>query len=156
AVLREAENCLHSRYGLSREEDAGFIGRAFAVLSLGKLGGNELNYSSDIDLFYIFSDQEPVLAITPLTGSWGEPQGPKPPMLEVSSSTTEVVPSPAVPSPIVPFNVVTTQSEVEPCPKKNVVTARSNVVPSRQGTRTDAFGSSREYFIRLAQEVTGL
>jgi glutamate-ammonia-ligase adenylyltransferase len=28
----------------------------FAVLSLGKLGGNELNYSSDIDLMFIFGD----------------------------------------------------------------------------------------------------
>ncbi len=26
----------------------------FAVLSLGKLGGNELNYSSDIDLLYLY------------------------------------------------------------------------------------------------------
>lgn len=28
----------------------------FAVLSLGKLGGNELNYSSDVDLMYLFED----------------------------------------------------------------------------------------------------
>jgi len=28
----------------------------FAILSLGKLGGNELNYSSDVDLLYIFGD----------------------------------------------------------------------------------------------------
>lgn len=32
----------------------------FAILSLGKLGGNELNYSSDVDLLYVFGDgQEP-------------------------------------------------------------------------------------------------
>ncbi len=30
----------------------------FAVLSLGKLGGNELNYSSDIDLLYLWDDAE--------------------------------------------------------------------------------------------------
>ncbi|MGE5724784.1 MAG: hypothetical protein ACM34G_06410, partial [Acidobacteriota bacterium] len=30
----------------------------FAVLSLGKLGGNELNYSSDVDLLYICGDGE--------------------------------------------------------------------------------------------------
>ena len=30
----------------------------FAVLSLGKLGGNELNYSSDIDLLYLCDDGE--------------------------------------------------------------------------------------------------
>lgn len=30
----------------------------FAVLALGKLGGNELNYSSDLDLLYLFNDSE--------------------------------------------------------------------------------------------------
>ena len=30
----------------------------FAVLALGKLGGNELNYSSDLDLLYLFNDDE--------------------------------------------------------------------------------------------------
>ena len=28
----------------------------FAVLSMGKLGGNELNYSSDIDLLFLYRD----------------------------------------------------------------------------------------------------
>ncbi|MBV8893746.1 MAG: hypothetical protein JO266_17550 [Acidobacteria bacterium] len=31
----------------------------FAVLALGKLGGNELNYNSDIDLLYLYGDGEP-------------------------------------------------------------------------------------------------
>lgn len=35
-------------------------GPGFCVLALGKLGGNELNYSSDVDLLYLFSD-EPAL-----------------------------------------------------------------------------------------------
>ena len=35
----------------------------FAVLSLGKLGGNELNYSSDIDLLYLYDDAEDAGAI---------------------------------------------------------------------------------------------
>jgi glutamate-ammonia-ligase adenylyltransferase len=30
----------------------------FAVLALGKLGGNELNYSSDVDLLYLYDDAE--------------------------------------------------------------------------------------------------
>ena len=30
----------------------------FAILALGKLGGSELNYSSDIDLMFIFGDGE--------------------------------------------------------------------------------------------------
>ena len=31
----------------------------FTVLSMGKLGGNELNYSSDVDLLYVSGDGEP-------------------------------------------------------------------------------------------------
>lgn len=31
--------------------------RGFAVLALGKLGGEELNYSSDIDLLYVYEDE---------------------------------------------------------------------------------------------------
>ena len=30
----------------------------FAIIALGKLGGNELNYSSDVDLMYIYGDGE--------------------------------------------------------------------------------------------------
>ena len=36
----------------------------FSVLSLGKLGGNELNYSSDIDLLYLCDDAEDACAIS--------------------------------------------------------------------------------------------
>ena len=57
-ALREAESAMERRFGLPQHLDA--EGRAvttpFAVLSLGKLGGNELNYSSDIDLLYLHGD----------------------------------------------------------------------------------------------------
>jgi glutamate-ammonia-ligase adenylyltransferase len=57
-TLREAESAMERRLGLPQHLDAS--GRAvntpFAVLSLGKLGGNELNYSSDIDLMFLFGD----------------------------------------------------------------------------------------------------
>jgi [glutamine synthetase] adenylyltransferase / [glutamine synthetase]-adenylyl-L-tyrosine phosphorylase len=64
-ALREAESAMERRYGLPQHLDS--AGRAvstpFAVLSLGKLGGNELNYSSDIDLLYVYGDgQEPPVA----------------------------------------------------------------------------------------------
>src|SRR5438477_3414433 len=64
-ALREAESAMERRHGLPQHLDS--AGRAvntpFAVLSLGKLGGNELNYSSDIDLLYIYGDgQEPPAA----------------------------------------------------------------------------------------------
>jgi len=57
-ALREADSAMERRFGLPQHLDA--EGRAlttpFAVLSLGKLGGNELNYSSDIDLLYLYGD----------------------------------------------------------------------------------------------------
>jgi len=64
-ALREAESALENRFGLAQHVDA--EGRAlttpFAVLSLGKLGGSELNYSSDIDLLYLYGDgTEPAAA----------------------------------------------------------------------------------------------
>lgn len=54
AALRETE--LQTRARLGSPPAAG---ARFAVLSLGKLGGNELNYSSDLDLLYLFSGNEP-------------------------------------------------------------------------------------------------
>ena len=48
---------LEKRYGQPQYRDAqGRISRGgFSILSLGKLGGNELNYSSDIDLLFLYS-----------------------------------------------------------------------------------------------------
>jgi glutamate-ammonia-ligase adenylyltransferase len=48
---------LEKRYGQPQARDAqGRIVRAgFSIVSLGKLGGNELNYSSDIDLLFLYS-----------------------------------------------------------------------------------------------------
>ena len=57
-ALRDAESEMERRFGLPQHLDS--AGRAvntpFAVFSLGKLGGNELNYSSDIDLLFLFGD----------------------------------------------------------------------------------------------------
>ena len=48
---------LEKRYGQPQYRDAqGRIVRAgFSIVSLGKLGGNELNYKSDIDLLFLYS-----------------------------------------------------------------------------------------------------
>jgi len=48
---------LEKRYGEPQYRDvAGRIERCgFSIVSLGKLGGNELNYSSDIDLLFLYS-----------------------------------------------------------------------------------------------------
>jgi len=48
--IREELVC---RYGTPRLADGSASG--FSVISLGKLGGNELNYSSDIDLMFVYS-----------------------------------------------------------------------------------------------------
>src|SRR5207244_2782561 len=59
-ALREADSHLQRRYGTPQHLDA--LGRLvdtpFAILALGKLGGDELNYSSDVDLMYIYGDGE--------------------------------------------------------------------------------------------------
>src|SRR5262249_723510 len=48
-VLESASRELDERYGPS---NAGF-----AIIGVGKLGGEELNFSSDIDIIYVFSDE---------------------------------------------------------------------------------------------------
>lgn len=65
SALREASRQLQTKFGTPQHLDS--EGRlqetTFSVLSLGKLGGNELNYSSDIDLLFIYGDgQEPASA----------------------------------------------------------------------------------------------
>ena len=59
-ALRECTTELHRKYGLPqhRDREGRLVPTPFAVLALGKLGGNELNYSSDIDLFYVYGDGE--------------------------------------------------------------------------------------------------
>jgi glutamate-ammonia-ligase adenylyltransferase len=57
-ALREASSAMQRRFGLPQHLDAAgrVVNTTFAVLSLGKLGGNELNYSSDIDLLFLYRD----------------------------------------------------------------------------------------------------
>ncbi|MGE0406565.1 MAG: hypothetical protein AB7O65_09710, partial [Candidatus Korobacteraceae bacterium] len=57
-ALREAEVMLRNRFGIPQHKDANgrVVNTQCAVLSLGKLGGNELNYSSDIDLLFLYDD----------------------------------------------------------------------------------------------------
>lgn len=58
--LREAEARMRNRYGAPQYQDSQgrVVESPFAVLALGKLGGNELNYSSDVDLLYLYGDQD--------------------------------------------------------------------------------------------------
>ncbi|MGH9844303.1 MAG: hypothetical protein ACREEM_36735 [Blastocatellia bacterium] len=54
AAYRICASALHREYGISGKAFGGFT-----VLGMGKLGGGELNFSSDVDLIYLYaSDQE--------------------------------------------------------------------------------------------------
>ncbi len=55
-AVREVHAQLQNRFGAPRQLDpeSRVVDARFAVLSLGKLGGNELNYSSDVDLLYLY------------------------------------------------------------------------------------------------------
>jgi glutamate-ammonia-ligase adenylyltransferase len=57
-ALREADMTMRNRYGAPQHLDADsrLVDTPFTVLSMGKLGGSELNYSSDIDLLFIHGD----------------------------------------------------------------------------------------------------
>jgi len=59
-ALRDADMRLRNRYGPPQrlDDDGRLAVVPFTVLALGKLGGNELNYSSDIDVLYLFGDGE--------------------------------------------------------------------------------------------------
>jgi glutamate-ammonia-ligase adenylyltransferase len=59
-ALREVNAHLQHRFGTPQRLDPRrrVVDSRFAVLSLGKLGGNELNYSSDIDLLYLYDGGE--------------------------------------------------------------------------------------------------
>lgn len=67
-ALRETHSRLAQRYGQPQhlDRDGRLVETPFTVISLGKLGGNELNYSSDVDLMYVFGDGEesPTAAIS--------------------------------------------------------------------------------------------
>ncbi len=58
AALSEASSRLEHKYGTPQhvDSDGRLLNTPFAILSLGKLGGNELNYSSDIDLLFLYGD----------------------------------------------------------------------------------------------------
>ena len=58
-ALTRAQTELRARYGSPQALDARgrLIPARFAVVSLGKLGGEELNYSSDVDLLFLFDGE---------------------------------------------------------------------------------------------------
>ncbi len=65
AAVRAARKKLEEKRGVPRSRD-GPVAR-FVVLALGKLGGTELNYSSDIDLVFLYDDDGQTDGPRPLT-----------------------------------------------------------------------------------------
>ncbi len=59
AALKEARREMDNRYGLPQETDpkGREVTSRFCIAALGKLGSKELNYSSDIDLLFMYSDE---------------------------------------------------------------------------------------------------
>jgi [glutamine synthetase] adenylyltransferase / [glutamine synthetase]-adenylyl-L-tyrosine phosphorylase len=57
AAYERAETELRNRFGapLIQSDDGSVRTAGFAVIGMGKLGGKELNFSSDIDLMYVYS-----------------------------------------------------------------------------------------------------
>ncbi len=53
AALEYATAALAARHGTPRDEDGGACG--FGIVAMGKLGGHELNFSSDVDLVFVYS-----------------------------------------------------------------------------------------------------
>ncbi len=57
AAYAWADAGLRARYGrpLNEQPDGVRVPAGFAVIAMGKLGGRELNFSSDVDLMYVYS-----------------------------------------------------------------------------------------------------
>ncbi len=59
AALKDARREMDNRFGMPQETDdkGRTIPARFCITALGKLGSKELNYSSDIDLLFLYSDE---------------------------------------------------------------------------------------------------
>jgi len=55
AAWKMAQDELVKKYGVPKDENGAEAG--FAIISMGKLGGRELNYSSDIDVMFVYSGE---------------------------------------------------------------------------------------------------
>jgi glutamate-ammonia-ligase adenylyltransferase len=67
AVWRICRQQFTERFGRPFHQDAegNWQRTEFCVLGMGKLGGQELNYSSDVDLLFLYSDEGEVFKTTP-------------------------------------------------------------------------------------------
>ena len=67
AVLQIVSKQFSEKYGMPFHQDAGghWHPTPFCIFGLGKLGGHELNYSSDVDLIFLYGDEGEVFKETP-------------------------------------------------------------------------------------------
>jgi glutamate-ammonia-ligase adenylyltransferase len=67
AVWRICRQQFFEKFGQPRHQDAegNWLPTEFCVLGMGKLGGQELNYSSDVDLMFLYTDEGEVFKEAP-------------------------------------------------------------------------------------------
>ncbi len=67
AVLQLCAKQLTERLGMPYHQDANgrWVETAFCVLGMGKLGGRELNYSSDVDVLFVYSAEGSLFKVPP-------------------------------------------------------------------------------------------
>ncbi len=60
AAYEDADRQLRKKYGspVYQDTNGDWVESEFSILGMGKLGGRELNYSSDIDLIYIYTSSQ--------------------------------------------------------------------------------------------------
>lgn len=56
-IVEEALESMQSLHGRAMAEDDPSRPSVFGVVAMGKLGGRELNFSSDVDLIFVYSDE---------------------------------------------------------------------------------------------------
>lgn len=74
-LLRLVWKQMVERFGTPwhRDAEGAWQPTAFCVLGLGKLGGQELNYSSDVDLLFVYSDEGGTFRTPPKARQAGNP-----------------------------------------------------------------------------------
>ena len=71
AVCQICQQQLTERFGQPwhRDVDGDWQHTEFCVLGMGKLGGQELNYSSDVDVLFVYSDEGEVFKTSPASSA---------------------------------------------------------------------------------------
>jgi glutamate-ammonia-ligase adenylyltransferase len=73
-LTKVADACVREAYTLTEEALTAELGSpegsAFAVIGLGKRGSRELNYSSDLDVVFVYRGEGTLADGTPYTGFW--------------------------------------------------------------------------------------